>query len=85
MNEDEKNKLLEILSELLEKSMEQKFTTTQDIYNMNCLLSKYKLELSSFFSDAQLALIVNNTLCNNLTHEEGMNFFDIYKDEFSNL
>ena len=85
LSEEIKKELIKNLAKILENSLEQKFTTAKDIYNMNYILSKHDLELSAFFSDAQLALIVNNTLCNNLTHEEGMIFFDIYKDEFSNL
>ena len=66
--------------------MERKFTTTKDIYDINCILSKYALELDQFFSDAQMALIVNNTLCNNLADKsENTNFIDIYGKEFMNM
>ena len=41
----------------MENSMREKFTSTKDIYDINCILSQCELELDTFFSDAQLALI----------------------------
>jgi len=86
IGEETKKELLATISKIMEKSMREKFTSTKDIYDINCILSQYKLELDAFFSDAQLALIVNNTLCNNLANEsENANFIDIYGNEFMNL
>ena len=86
ISEETKKELLATISKIMEKSMREKFTSTKDIYDINCILSQYKLELDAFFSDAQLALIVNNTLCNNLANEsENANFIDIYGNEFMNL
>lgn len=86
IDEETKKEILKSISDIMRKSMEQKFTTTKDIYDINCILSRYKLELDAFFSDAQLALIVNNTLCNNLANaSETTNFIDIYGKEFMDL
>ena len=86
ISEETKKELLATISKIMEKSMREKFTSTKDIYDINCILSQYKLELDAFFSDAQLALIVNNTLCNNLANEsENANFIDIYGNEFMNI
>lgn len=83
IDEETKKEILAAISDIMKRSMEQKFTTTKDVYDINCILSQYKLELDAFFSDAQLALIVNNTLCNNLASEsETTNFIDIYGKEF---
>ena len=86
INEETKTKILESIAKIMENSMRQKFTSTKDVYDMNCMLSNYDLELDAFFSDAQLALIVTNTLCNNLASEsETTNFMDIYGQEFMEL
>lgn len=86
ITEETKKEILESVSRIMENSMREKFTSTKDIYDINCILSQYELELDTFFSDAQLALVVNNTLCNNLASEsETKNFIDIYGNEFMNL
>ena len=86
ITEETKRELLKSIANIMENSMREKFTSTKDIYDINCILSQYELELDAFFSDAQLALIVNNTLCNNLANEsETANFIDIYGKEFMNL
>jgi predicted unusual protein kinase regulating ubiquinone biosynthesis (AarF/ABC1/UbiB family) len=86
ITEETKKEILEAISKIMENSMREKFTSTKDIYDINCILSQYELEMDAFFSDAQLALIVNNTLCNNLASDsEATNFIDIYGKEFMNL
>ena len=86
IDEKTKTKILEAIAKIMENSMRQKFTSTKDVYDMNCMLSNYDLELDAFFSDAQLALIVTNTLCNNLASDsETTNFMDIYGQEFMEL
>ena len=86
IDEETKTVILEAIAKIMENSMRQKFTSTKDVYDMNCVLSNYDLELDAFFSDAQLALIVTNTLCNNLASEsETTNFMDIYGQEFMDL
>ena len=86
IDEETKTKILEAIAKIMENSMRQKFTSTKDVYDMNCMLSNYDLELDAFFSDAQLALIVTNTLCNNLASDsETTNFMDIYGQEFMEL
>ena len=86
ITEETKKEILEAISKIMENSMREKFTSTKDIYDINCILSQYELELDAFFSDAQLALVVNNTLCNNLASDsEATNFIDIYGKEFINL
>ena len=86
INEETKTLIMEAIAKIMENSMRQKFTSTKDVYDMNCMLSNYELELDAFFSDAQLALIVTNTLCNNLASEsETTNFMDIYGQEFIDL
>ena len=86
IDDETKTVILEAIAKIMENSMRQKFTSTKDVYDMNCMLSNYDLELDAFFSDAQLALIVTNTLCNNLASEsETTNFMDIYGQEFMEL
>jgi len=86
IDEERKKEILKAVSKIMENSMREKFTSTKDIYDINCILSQYELELDPFFSDAQLAMIVNNTLCNNLASEsETTNFIDIYGYVFMNL
>lgn len=86
LDEETKTLILKAISKIMENSMREKFTSTKDVYDMNCMLSNYELELDAFFSDAQLALIVTNTLCNNLASEsESMNFMDIYGKEFMEI
>ena len=86
IDEETKTEILKGISKIMENSMRQKFTSTKDVYDMNCMLSKYDLELDEFFSDAQLALIVTNTLCNNLANDsETTNFMDIYGKEFMEM
>lgn len=86
IDEETKTVILESISKIMENSMRQKFTSTKDVYDMNCMLSNYELELDAFFSDAQLALIVTNTLCNNLASDsETTNFMDIYGQEFMEI
>ena len=54
----------------------KKRASSKDIYNINAMLGKNGLEISKFFSQIQLAFIINETLCNQLSLEEP--FIDIY-------
>lgn len=85
-DKETEQKIVNDMTVVLKRSMELKMTTANDIYDINKILSRYNLELKQFFADAQLALIINNTLCNNLAqHSETSNFIDIYGKEFMNL
>ena len=85
-DKETEQKIVNDMTVVLKRSMELKMTTANDIYDINKILSRHNLELKQFFADAQLALIINNTLCNNLAqHSETSNFIDIYGKEFMNL
>lgn len=77
VSDEEKTKMLAAITSIFEEIMEvKKRASSKDIYNINAMLGKNGLEISKFFSQIQLAFIINETLCNQLSLEEP--FIDIY-------
>jgi len=79
-----KNILIQNIANIFERTIcETKCASSKEIYEINNYLGEYELEISNFFSEIQIALLVNDRLCNALSIEGA--FLDIYGEELLKL